>query len=81
MDAADGTIRCEENCYCDASMHLCTVEGEECCAGTCQKVSGRGVKGKWELQCLGEEEAVEEEKQGRAKGKVEGGEDVYEEAE
>eukprot|EP00986_Skeletonema_menzelii_P020762 scaffold32238_cov177-Skeletonema_menzelii.AAC.1 len=32
MDAADGTMRCEENCYCDAAQYKCSVEGEECCA-------------------------------------------------
>mmetsp|Transcript_13964 Transcript_13964/g.19829 ORF Transcript_13964/g.19829 Transcript_13964/m.19829 type:complete len:215 (+) Transcript_13964:89-733(+) len=53
MDQADGTMRCEENCYCDAEAHLCTSVGEECCAGSCQKVTGPGVKG-WELKCMAE---------------------------
>lgn len=61
MDIADGTIRCEGNCYCDASAWICTKEGEECCGGLCQKPrKGPGVKG-WEIYCLPipkEEEAV-----------------------
>jgi len=67
MDTADGTMRCEENCYCDAEAHLCTNEGEECCAGSCVKNTGQGVKG-WELQCMSEEEAED-----MAKGNVGGG--------
>jgi hypothetical protein len=59
MDTDDGTMRCEADCYCDAAAHICTSEGEECCAGSCQKVSGAGVKGRWELQCM--EEVSEEE--------------------
>ena len=54
MDLADGTMRCEENCYWDAEAHLCTTVGEECCAGTCQRVTGvPGVRG-WELKCMAE---------------------------
>jgi hypothetical protein len=49
---ADGAIICEEDCYCDGTKHSCVSEGESCCAGMCQKVSGKGVKGKYELQCL-----------------------------
>ena len=67
MDIADGTMRCEENCYCDAEAHLCTSEGEECCAGSCVKVTGPGVKG-WEFQCMSEEEAED-----MAMGNVGGG--------
>ncbi len=53
MDLADGTMRCEENCYCDAEAHLCTTVGEECCAGTCQRVTGVPGRG-WELKCMAE---------------------------
>ena len=71
-----GVIRCEENCFCDATTWLCDNEGEECCGGMCQKVTGPDVRG-WELQCLPvvdeEESALKkiEEKGGAAGGSEE----------
>ena len=59
MNANDGTIQCDANCYCDPEVHVCTSVGEECCAGSCQRVNGngRGVGGA--LKCMedSEEEA------------------------
>lgn len=64
-----GVIRCEENCFCDAATFVCDNVGEPCCAGTCQKVTGPGVKG-WELQCL---PVVDEEEVALKKVEEEGG--------
>ena len=62
-----GVIRCEENCFCDAAKWLCDNEGEECCGGMCQKVTGPDVRG-WELQCL---PVVDEEESDNAVKKIE----------
>lgn len=67
----DGTMRCAEECYCDPTLHICTSEGEECCAGSCQKVmGGPGVKGRWELQCLAEGSSSTSEEEEVAKKNV-----------
>lgn len=79
MDATTGTMSCEENCYCDATKHMCMSEGEECCAGSCQKVTGAeaGVR---KFQCM--EEVGEEERAKNIVGQGNKGDNVdqYEEA-
>jgi hypothetical protein len=70
-----GVIRCEENCFCDATKWLCDSEGEECCGGVCQWVTGADVRGR-ELQCL---PVVDEEESALKKIEEKGGAGASEE--